>query len=172
MKITKKQLKRIIREEYTRLKKRGLIKETLLLEEPADYYKDYKSGSITRAEYEQLVKDYENRSQSRSSSAASSRPTTSRPKSQAMIDLETEPIWKGSKKELEKKVHQYLIDIGFYEASRTGYVNPFSQGSHPDGGYTSNIPKVLRAGIASGDIDWATYPEMEPIYRKIDRSID
>ena len=159
MKITRRQLRRI-------------IKEALLLEEPADYYRDYRAGNITRAEYEQLVRDFENRSMSRGSSRLSSSPAAPRQKSQAMIDLETEPIWKGSPKELEKKVHQYLIDIGFYLPTSTGYVNPFSKGSHPDGGYTSNIPKVLRAGIASGDIDWATYPEMEPTYRKIDRSID
>ena len=61
---------------------------------------------------------------------------------------------------------QQMLDNGI------GFVNPFSQGDHPDGGYTSNIPKVLRAGIASGDIDWATYPEIEPTYRKIDRSIN
>ena len=160
MKITRKQIRKI-------------IKEALLLEEPADYYRDYRAGNITRAEYEQLVKDFENRNKSRGGYGTPSNPIKfDRPKSQAMIDLETEPIWKGTKKELEKKVHQYLIDIGFYLPSSTGYVNPFSQGDHPDGGYTSNIPKVLRAGIASGDIDWATYPEMEPIYRKIDRSID
>lgn len=159
MKISRKQIRKI-------------IKEALLLEEPSDYAKDLRAGNITRAEYNQLVRDFENRNKSRSYSNVSSTPAAPRKKSQAMIDLETEPIWKGTPKELEKKVHQYLIDIGFYLPSSTGYVNPFSQGDHPDGGYTSNIPKVLRAGIASGDIDWATYPEMEPTYRKIDRSID
>ncbi len=159
MKITRKQIRKI-------------IKEALLLEEPSDYAKDLRAGNITRAEYNQLVRDFENRNRSRSYSNVPSTPAAPRKKSQAMIDLETEPIWKGTSKELEKKVHQYLIDIGFYLPSSTGYVNPFSQGDHPDGGYTSNIPKVLRAGIASGDIDWATYPEMEPTYRKIDRSID
>ena len=127
MKITRKQIRKI-------------IKEALLLEEPADYYRDYRACNITRAEYEQLVKDFENRSSSRSYSNVPSTPAAPRKKSQAMIDLETEPIWKGTKKELEKKVHQYLIDIGFYLPSSTGYVNPFSQGDHPDGGYTSNIP--------------------------------
>ena len=33
MKITRRQLKRIIREEYTRLKRRGLIRESVLLKE-------------------------------------------------------------------------------------------------------------------------------------------
>lgn len=163
MKITRKQIRKI-------------IKEALLLEEPSDYAKDLRAGNITRAEYNQLVRDFENRNRSRSYSNVSSTPAAPRKKSQAMIDLETEPIWKGTPKELEKRVHKYLIDIGFYNGSPDGYVYPMSKptgpGAHPDGGYTSNIPKVLRAGIASGDIDWATYPEMEPTYRKIDRSID
>jgi hypothetical protein len=51
MKITKRQLKRIIKEE----------KAKLLKEEPSDYYKDYKSGSISYEEYQQMVKDYERR---------------------------------------------------------------------------------------------------------------
>lgn len=163
MKISRKQIRKI-------------IKEALLLEEPSDYAKDLRAGNITRAEYNQLVKDFENRNRSRSYSSVSSTPAAPRKKSQAMIDLETEPIWKGTPQELEKRVHKYLIDIGFYHGSSNGYVYPMSKptgpGAHPDGGYTSNIPKVLRAGIASGDIDWATYPEMEPTYRKIDRSID
>ena len=36
MKITKRQLKRIIREEYSRLKRRGLIKESM--NDEVDYY--------------------------------------------------------------------------------------------------------------------------------------
>ena len=85
MKITRKQIRKI-------------IKEALLLEEPADYYRDYRAGNITRAEYEQLVKDFENRNKSRGGYGTPSNPIKfDRPKSQAMIDLETEPIWKGSK---------------------------------------------------------------------------
>ncbi|OUU74779.1 MAG: hypothetical protein CBC29_06520 [Methylococcaceae bacterium TMED69] len=158
--------------KITRSQLRKIIKESLLLEEPSDYYRDYRAGTITYAEYQQLVKDFENRNNSRSYSNVPSTPVAPRKKSQAMIDLETEPIWKGTPKELEKRVHKYLIDIGFYRDGGMGFVNPFIKGDHPDGGYTSNIPKVLRDGIASGDIDWATYPEMEPTYRKIDRSID
>ena len=52
------------------------------------------------------------------------------------------------------------------------YVDPFSKGSHPKGGYTSSIPDVLKAAVKSGEIDWATYDEMYPVYRAIDRSID
>jgi len=49
MKITKNQLRRIIKEERAKL----------LKEEPSDYYKDFKSGSISYEEYQQMVKDYE-----------------------------------------------------------------------------------------------------------------
>lgn len=37
MKLTKRQLKRIIREEYTRLKRRGLIKESSMIERGGSY---------------------------------------------------------------------------------------------------------------------------------------
>ena len=160
MKITKQQLKRI-------------IKEALLLEEPSDYYKDYRAGNITRSEYEQLVRDFENRSSSRGSYGAPSNSMRSAP---SAGPVDPQPIWSGTAKDLEKRVHKYLIDIGFYHGGSNGYVYPMSKptgpGAHPDGGYTSNIPKVIKAGIASGDIDWATWPEIEPTYRKIDRSID
>ena len=49
MKITVSELKRIINET------------ALLNEEPADYYKDYKAGTITFQEYQALVKRYEAR---------------------------------------------------------------------------------------------------------------
>ena len=56
------------------------------------------------------------------------------------------------------------------------YVDPFSKptgpGAHPKAGFTSNIPDVLKAGVESGEIDWATYDEMYPVYKAIDRSID
>ena len=152
MKITKRQLKRI-------------IKEAILLEEPSDYYRDYKAGTISKAEYEQLVRDFEAGDMSHSS-APKSQQTASRPGKK----------WKGSKEELTKRVHGYLIDIGFYKESHNGYVDPFSKptgsNAHPLGGYTSGIPEVLKDGIASGEIDWATYDEMYPVYREIDKSID
>ena len=157
MKITKRQLRRI-------------IKEALLFEEPADYYKDYRAGRITRAEYEKLVRDFENRNRYNTSRQ------TSIPFAPSSRTPDPQPVWTGTAKELEKRVHKYLIDIGFYHGGSNGYVYPMSKptgpGAHPDGGYTSNIPKVIKAGIASGDIDWATWPEIEPTYRKIDRSID
>ena len=53
MKITKRQLKQIIKEE-----------KALLMEEPSDYYKDYRAGLITRQEYEALVRQYNERESS------------------------------------------------------------------------------------------------------------
>ena len=50
MKISKRQLRRIIKEE-----------KALLMEEPSDYYRDYKAGTITRQEYEALVRQYNER---------------------------------------------------------------------------------------------------------------
>ena len=160
--------------KITRRQLRKIIKETLLLEEPSDYYKDYKSGSISYAEYKQLVKDYENRS----SGDRPAMPTSPSPKpaNQNTDFMGREIKWAGTPKELEAKVHQYLIDIGFYEESHNGRVNPMSKptgpDAHPLGGYTSSIPEVIKAGIANGEIDWANWHEIEPTYRKIDRSID
>ena len=51
MKITKRQLRQIIKEEKLRI----------LNEEPSDYYRDYRAGSISYEEYQQMVKDYERR---------------------------------------------------------------------------------------------------------------
>ena len=162
MKITKRQLRRIIR-------------ESLLLEEPADYYKDYKAGTITREEYMELVRQYEERE-----SGGYDDPDGLGPTGTKVFYQKTKKKWKGSKQELTQKVHQYLIDVGFYEGfkGRDGnmYVDPFSKpkgpGAHPQAGYTSNIPDVLKAAVESGDIDWATYDDMYPVYRAIDRSID
>ena len=154
MKITKRQLRQI-------------IKEALLLEEPSDYLRDYKAGTISYSEYKQLVRDFEKRSSSYSRQSSASAGSSPKP------PPTPEKKWKGSREDLEQKVHDYLIDIGFYEPyNHIRRVNPFSKGSHPDGGYTSNIPGVIKAGIASGEIDWATWSEIEPTYKKIDRSID
>jgi len=159
MKITKRQLRRIIR-------------ESLLMEEPADYYKDYKAGTITRKEYEDLVRQYEERQ----SGGYDDDPDGLGPTGTKVFYPKTEKKWKGTKDELTQKVHQYLIDIDFYKGFKGGdgnmYANPFTKGSHPKGGFTSNIPDVLEAAVESGDIDWATWDEMYPVYRAIDRSID
>jgi len=152
----------------TKGKLRKVIREALLLEEPSDYYKDYRSGTISYSEYKRLVRDFENRQQGG---------VTSRSQSPApLLDdeeyIKPEKIWTGTFEELQMKVHRFLIDIGFYLESHNGFVDPFSQGDHPDGGYTSNIPGVIKSAIASGEIDWASWEEIQPIYRKIDRSID
>ncbi|MBP05027.1 MAG: hypothetical protein CMA72_09625 [Euryarchaeota archaeon] len=48
MKVTKRQLQKIISEAVQ-----------LLNEEPADYYRDYKAGTISYEQYQRLVKQYE-----------------------------------------------------------------------------------------------------------------
>lgn len=45
--------------KLTKSELREIIRETLLNEEEYDYWKDYKSGTITRQEYDQLVRDFE-----------------------------------------------------------------------------------------------------------------
>ena len=226
----------LVSERRLRMTIRKIVREALLLEEPSDYYKDYRAGTITREEYEDLVRQYEEREsgykrrpakttyvgsgantakiaavedalskksnnfltsilrQLKSGRGLSAKQNSIVKKILAKTDVKAaelfdgrptkaptkpsrpEPKWKGTKDELTQKVHQYLIDIGFYRGvkGRDGkmYVDPFSKGAHPKGGYTSNIPKVLKAGIASGEIDWATYDEMDYVYRAIDRSID
>jgi len=152
MKITTKQL-------------RNLIREALLVEKPHDYYKDYRAGNISYEDYQQLVRDFENKNSGQSWKSPSATPPV-------QPYTKPEKLWTGTPKELEKRVHQYLIDIGFYLEAHNGWVNPFTQGDHPAGGYTSNIPKVIKKAITDGDIDWATWEEIQPTYRKIDRSID
>ena len=41
-----------------------LQEKALLAEEPSDYYKDYRAGTITREEYEELVRQYNERERS------------------------------------------------------------------------------------------------------------
>jgi len=228
MKITKRQLRRIIKEELT---------HSLIKEEAYDCYKDYKAGTLTRQEYEDCVKRYEDIEAGYTQPTRSARKTTFvgsdtnedriaviedilakkdnkflssilsqlwdgrglsskqnaivqrivkkfDPEAASLFDgsnkgpkkAEPKSIWQGTKEELTKRVHKYLVDIGFYKGieGRDGviYANPFTKGSHPKGGYTSNIPDVVKADIKSGKIDWATWEEIEPTYRKIDRSID
>jgi hypothetical protein len=188
MKITKRELRQIIKEERALLRKKysilttrqlkRIIKEVLLLEEPSDYYKDYKSGSISYAEYKQLVRDYENKASS-SPPQPRNRPVNHTPstKDKNTDFMGREIKWTGTAKELEARVHKYLIDIRFYNSyDHVARVNPMQRPSgpdaHPDGGYTSAIPKVIQSAIASGDIDWANWHEIEPTYKKIDRSIN
>ena len=64
MKVTKRQLKKI-------------VQEAILKEEPSDYYRDYRSGSISYEEYQQMVRDYERRTGGGSSGRSSYRRKTS-----------------------------------------------------------------------------------------------
>ena len=156
--ITKKQL-------------RKLVREAILLEEPADYLKDLKAGTITKSEYDELVRQYE-MGISRPSTKPLSQRTKRRPAPKKVMKK-----WRGTQKELYQRVAEYLVDIGFYNPikGRDGKIYADligGSGGHPKGGFTSNIPDVLNAAVESGEIDWATYDEMFPIYRKMDRAID
>jgi len=64
MKITKRQLRKI-------------VQEAILKEEPSDYYRDYRAGSISYEEYQQMVRDYERRTGGGSSGRSSYRRKTS-----------------------------------------------------------------------------------------------
>ena len=59
MKITKSKLKELIKEELAFLTEAA--NRPLLLEEPSDYLRDYKAGLITREEYDDLVRQYNQR---------------------------------------------------------------------------------------------------------------
>ena len=64
MKITKRQIRKI-------------VQEAILKEEPSDYYRDYRAGSISYEEYQQMVRDYERRTGGGSSGRSSYRRKTS-----------------------------------------------------------------------------------------------
>jgi hypothetical protein len=66
MKITERQLRRLIKEES----------QKLLNEEPSDYYRDYRNGSISYEEYQQMVKDYESRTGGSGSRNSNYRPSS------------------------------------------------------------------------------------------------
>jgi hypothetical protein len=43
----------------------------------------------------------------------------------------------------------------------------------PEGaGRTNPARDFLKSAVESGDIDWATWEEIEPVWQEIDRSID
>ena len=66
MKITRSRLRRAIKEES----------QKLLNEEPSDYYRDYRNGSISYEEYQQMVKDYESRTGGSGSRNSNYRPSS------------------------------------------------------------------------------------------------
>jgi len=92
-------------------------------------------------------------------------------------------IYEGEKmsyEELRNRVHKYLIDEKFFKGSvRNGrhFIEIFCGAPEgpdvPEGaGYTNPARKFLISAVNSGDIDWATWEEIEPIWEEIDRSID
>ncbi len=92
-------------------------------------------------------------------------------------------IYEGEKlsyEELRNRVHKYLIDKKFFKGSvRNGrhFIEIFwGSPEGPDvpagAGKTNPAREFLISAVNSGDIDWATWEEIEPIWQEIDRSID
>ena len=82
--------------------------------------------------------------------------------------------------DLRNRVHKYLIDKKFFKGrvlNGRHFIEIFwGQPEGPDvpagAGYTNPARKFLISAVDSGDIDWATWEEIEPIWQEIDRSID
>ena len=96
MKITKRQLRQIIKEEKIRI----------LNEEPSDYYRDYRAGSISYAEYQQLVRDYEQRT----GGGSYSRPRRRRKTTYVGADANAEQI-AAVEAALKKKPNKFLSSV-------------------------------------------------------------
>ena len=96
MKITKKQLRQIIKEEKLRI----------LNEEPSDYYRDYRAGSISYAEYKQMVRDYERRT----GGGSYSRQRPKRKTSYVGADANAEQI-AAVEKAIEAKPNNFLSSV-------------------------------------------------------------
>ena len=96
MKITKKQLRQIIKEEKLRI----------LNEEPSDYYRDYRAGSISYAEYKQMVRDYERRT----GGGSYSRQRPKRKTSYVGADANAEKI-AAVEKAIEAKPNNFLSSV-------------------------------------------------------------
>ena len=82
--------------------------------------------------------------------------------------------------ELRNQVHKYLIDKKFFKGSvRNGrhfieifWGAPEGAGVPEGAGKTNPAREFLISAVNSGDIDWATWEEIEPIWQEINRSID
>jgi hypothetical protein len=82
--------------------------------------------------------------------------------------------------DLRNRVHQYLIDKKFFKGRNLNgrpqieiFWGPPEGPDVPKGaGYTNPAHDFLKSAVESGDIDWATWEEIEPIWREIDRSIN
>mgnify|MGYP003131126119 CR=1 FL=1 len=90
------------------------------------------------------------------------------------------PREKLSYEKLRNRVHKYLIDKKFFKGSvRNGrhfieifWGAPEGAGVPEGAGKTNPAREFLISAVNSGDIDWATWEEIEPIWQEIDRSID
>ena len=84
---------------------RSIIKESLLTEEESDYYRDYKAGTISRREYDQLVRRFQG-----------GRPEGSRDKMRPSdFAVRTIPASDGVKA-AQKKISDALTDMGLTNA--------------------------------------------------------
>ena len=84
---------------------RSIIKESLLKEEESDYYRDYRAGTISRREYEELVDRFQGRGSKRS-------PGRTSPSDFA---VRTIPASDGVKS-AQKKISDALTDMGLTNA--------------------------------------------------------
>ena len=80
----------------------------------------------------------------------------------------------GSQKGLEQRVYDYLIDVGVYKglSHAPHIIDVFSSGGHPEGGTTHGARAVLEDAVESGDIDWASWHEIDRVWKKIDKMVD
>jgi len=78
------------------------------------------------------------------------------------------------RKGLKQRVYDYLIDVGVYKGlpHAPRIIDVFRSGGHPKGGTTHGALAVLRDAVESGDIDWASWDEIERVWRKIDKMVD
>lgn len=163
MKVTKRQLRRIIGRT---------IQENLATEEDLDEL-DSVSGAIGPL----------------GAGNTSSRKRTRRKAAKANADAfgggslqkeDTSSRDRMGRDELRDKVHQYLIDKKFFQGETINgrpmiqlfWGPPKGPGVPKDAGYTNSAREFLKQGIASGDIDWATWEEIEPVWEQIDRMAD
>jgi hypothetical protein len=81
---------------------------------------------------------------------------------------------------VRNRVHQYLIDKKFFKGRNLNgrpqieifWGPPEGPGVPKGAGYTNPAKDFLKLAVESGDIDWATWEEIEPVWQEIDRSID
>ena len=169
MKITKTQLKQIIKEE---LEEAGYTGESVMVGYPGELklygYLEEKLGEKLAVELMAAVRLTNEDTQEYIMKLAS----------EMIISEELSEMM--PYEELRNRVHKYLIDKKFFKGSvRNGrhFIEIFwGSPEGPDvpagAGKTNPAREFLISAVNSGDIDWATWEEIEPIWQEIDRSID